>query len=83
MQHYCFNDYFTLTAQKADFTQTIYATDQGSGSLYGLTNVGATSVTQSDSTCAKTVSLEIYIESTKTWGDYDSYPDKATKWPYV
>lgn len=83
MQHYCYNDYFTLTAQKADFTQTIYPTDQGGGALYGKTTVAATSVTQSDATCTKALSLQIYDPVAKTWGDYNSDVNKATKWPYV
>jgi hypothetical protein len=44
MQHYCYNDYFTLNSQKADFTQTIYANNQGA-TVFGMTNVPATSVT--------------------------------------
>lgn len=27
MQHYCYEDYLTLTTKKNDFTQTIYMTD--------------------------------------------------------
>jgi hypothetical protein len=48
-----------------------------------MTNVPATSVTQNLATCAKTFSLEIYDETTKTWGDYNTDVNKATKWPYV
>lgn len=83
MQHYCYNDYFTLTTNKADFTQTIYPTDQGSGNLFGKTNVAATAVTQSDTTCPKVFTLEIYDTVTKLWVDYNTDVNKATKWPYV
>lgn len=83
MQHYCYSDYFTLNTNKADFTQTIYPTDQGSGNLFGKTNVSATAVTQSLTTCTKVTSLEIYDPVAKTWLDYNSDANKATKWPYV
>lgn len=84
-QHYCYNDELTLSSQKADFTQIIYPTDQGGGSLFGKTNVPATSVTQTDTTCALTHALEIYDGSTKTWIDYDSLSagDKSTLYPQI
>lgn len=51
--------------------------------MYGLTNIPATSVTQSDTTCAKIVSLEVYNPTTKLWGDYNTDASKTTKWPYI
>lgn len=42
--------------------------------MFGTTNVGATSVTQSDATCSSftVYTLEIYNSVTKLWVDYNS-----------
>jgi hypothetical protein len=70
MQHHCINDFYTLTTAKTDIVHTILATI--SGGNYGVTSVGATSVTQSDSTCSTYTqkSLEWYNPTTKVWVNY-------------
>ena len=70
MQHHCINDFYTLITAKTDIVHTILAT--ASGGNYGVTSVGATSVTQSDSTCSSYTqkSLEWYNPTTKGWVNY-------------
>lgn len=40
-------------------------------------------MSQSAATCGKVTSLEIYNPVAKTWLDYNTDANKATKWPYV
>jgi hypothetical protein len=70
MQHPCIADYYTLTTPKTDIVHTVLATVSGGG--YGTTNVAATSVTQSESSCSSFTeySLEWYNPTTKVWVNY-------------
>ena len=84
MQHHCYGDTFTLSTAKTGISQTIYATVQGDGS-FGKTNVPATIVTQSDSTCSAYKQHSLEINDGTNWIDYNSQTNaiKSANYPYV